>query len=386
VSRLKNLRRGAALIGVTATALLAAVIPAAADAATGTVGSVGKSGPSVKVKFANGDVREYETKLFKLKVGDTELLTYCVDIHTDIYPDKKPSYVEVPWNQHPKDGSQFNENADKISWLLHNGYPTLSEKEIAAKLPDVKFTDGLSAEEALAATQAAAWHFSDGVSLYTEDATPKNPKSAVDVQEVYNYLTGKANVGIKEQPKPELNLEPKKISGKPGTLIGPFVVSTTGKDLLLNATLPAGVKLTDKDGNELPKADAAKKLAATDKYEFYVKVPAEITEGKAEITISGSATLTLGRLFVSPDPKKSPSQSLILAKNETVSLQTKGEANWNVAATTPPATDTPAPQPKNTAGELANTGASIVTPIVIGVVLVGAGVGALVFPRRRRRA
>jgi len=46
----------------------------------------------------------------------------------------------------------------------------------------------------------------------------------------------------------------------------------------------------------------------------------------------------------------------------------------------------PAPQPKNTGGDLAETGASVFVPILIGVVLVGAGIGALLFLRHRKRA
>jgi TQXA domain-containing protein/LPXTG-motif cell wall-anchored protein len=384
VSRVKKLRVGAALIGVTATALMAAAIPAAADAATGKIEGVAQTGVKVKIKDSKG-VQDFDTELFKLVVGDSVLQTYCVGLHTDVDPKKKPDYVEVPWNKHPNPQSSFAKNAANINWVLHYGYPTVKEADLQKVLETngAKFPDKLSREEALAGTQAAVWHYSDGAEL-DADATPgSSAQTAADVREVFKYLTGAANKGIADQPKPELTLEPKKLSGKPGDLIGPFAVSTNAKDLVLKSSMPTGVKLTDKAGNELPKADAAKTLASLDKYEFYVKVPADMAEGKAEITISGESTLTLGRLFISTDPVKNPSQEMILAKTDTVPLQTQGEANWTAAA--PPTSETPQPQPKNTNDELANTGASVLMPVVIGVVLVGAGVGALVFQRRRRR-
>jgi TQXA domain-containing protein len=365
VNRVKKLRTGAALLGVSAIALMAAAIPANADAATGTLDrSQDQDG-----LWLNVGGEQMPTKLFALKVNGTVLRTYCVDFHTAI-PDKNiPPYVEVPWNKHPAKDSKFNKNGDKINWLLHNGYPEVKSTELQAAVqkahPDFKFADGLSDKEALAATQAAAWFFSDDVKLDETNPTPRDEKSAEDVKKTYAYLTGDTNKGIPDQPKPELTLSPKSIAGTPGTLIGPFTVTTNAPDVIVSAKVPSGVLLTDKDGNKLPDAGAAKKtLAASDKYDFYVKVPAESTEGKAEIDVKGNSTLTLGRLFISNDWAHNPSQGMILAKTETVPLETTGEATWNVAGNTTP----------------------ILAPVVLGVVLVAGGVGALLFQRRRRKA
>jgi TQXA domain-containing protein/LPXTG-motif cell wall-anchored protein len=380
VSRVKKLRLGAALIGVTATALLAAAVPASADAATGTLPSTdGENG--YKVHLENQDKNEdFDTKLFSLKVGDKTLKTYCVDIHTKIKAGSE--YVEVPWDKHPRAGSSFNKNGGKILWILQNSYPQVTDLNALATKVGEELDNGLSKKEAITATQVAIWHFSDDMKLKKDnpvDGALTDGDSAKDIVKLYDYLVGAKNVGIKEQPKPELNLEPNKLTGKPGTTIGPFVVTTTAQNVKVEAVLPAGVTLTDKDGKSLDQAAVASKIQSLDKYEFFVKVPADAKADKVDFTVSGTTNLTLGRLFISSDTKNKPSQSLILAKTESVPLSTKGTADWTVEA----APDT-TPQAKNDDDALAKTGASIMVPAIIGVVLVGAGVGALLFVRRRR--
>jgi TQXA domain-containing protein/LPXTG-motif cell wall-anchored protein len=372
VRRVEKLRAGAALMGVTAIALMASAIPAGAQQVTGTAGNATpeNTGFNVKVIDSQKNLHSYPAKLFNLKVGDKTLHTYCVDIFTPI--NFGTEYVEKPWNEHSNQNSSFGKNAGKISWLLLNGYPNSKPGAIETKT-QLKFRGGLSATEALTATQAAVWHFSDNVDLEQITDTSKDNES--DVFDLYNWLISPANnKGDVPQPKPALALNPAKLSGKPGSLIGPFVATTNAENVVVDAKVPAGVKITDKDGKELD----GKQQTTKDKYEFFVNVPAGTADGKAEITVSANATVSLGRLFVG----KVESQALILAGEGKVKLEAKGEANWAVTVSTPTTEAPPAPQAKN--NELANTGASVLAPVIIGVVLVGAGVGALVFQRRRK--
>ncbi|TCO64441.1 thioester domain-containing protein [Actinocrispum wychmicini] len=387
MNRVSKLRRGAALLSVGAIALMAAAIPASADAAKGVFAGRAESGPGVNVKPHGGGKDEFfETDLFKLKVGDDVLKTYCVDIHTDIIDDAQ--YDEVPWGEHTAPDSTFKKNAAKINWLLHFGYPSVDPDKLQKAIGG-NWTHDLSNREALAGTQASAWHYSDNVDLDLDNPIgTENPNNdtAENVVKVYKYLTDdKNNVGIGDQPAPELTLNPQKLAGKTGSLIGPFTVTTNAPDVVVSAQVPQGVELTDKDGKKLPDAGSAAmkaKAAASDKFDFFVKVPEGTPDGKADITVKGNVSLTLGRLFVSKKGDKT-SQAMILAATQKVKLQTAGEASWSAAGTTPPTTEAPTPQAKN---ELANTGASVLTPIIIGVVLVAGGVGALIFQRRRRRA
>lgn len=387
MSRVKKLRIGAALAGVTVTAMMASVTPASAGSVTGKIDTdADTKGPLVVMSGEKGD-KEVVTKLIGLKLDGekgSSVQTYCVDIDQPI-DDNGPGYVEADWNKHPKPDSAFHKNSAQINWVLHNGFPQLSAGDLAKKVKG-EFEGGLSDAEAVAGTQAAVWFFSDNRKLKDVKA-PTKPEHAKadkkDVFAVYEYLTKNAGDGISTEPKPVLNLEPNKLTGKPDSLIGPFVVTTSASGVTIAAKLPDGVIFSDKNGNELPKADVAAKIQQLDKYEFYVKVPASLATGKVEFTVSGDTEFSLGRLFISKVAQKK-SQSLILAKSEKVRLSAQGTAEWGATPTTP--NETPAPQPKNNDNELANTGASVLTPLIIGVVLVGGGVAALVFQRRRRKA
>jgi TQXA domain-containing protein/LPXTG-motif cell wall-anchored protein len=393
VDRVNMLRRVAALTGASTIALLAAVAPANADAVKAVFQGDARGGEGVFMAKPghNPPHDAIHTSLFALKTETGEILkTYCVDFNTPTYD--HANYDEVPWASHDAPGSSFKANAAKINWILHNSYPQVDPDDLQAAvkkaIPDAKFSaNGLSDAEAIAATQAAAWHFSDGMDLDKNNPT-EHGESKDDVQSLYAYLTSdKINKGLTDQPKPELTLTPQKLAGKAGSLIGPFTVATNAPDVVVSAKLPEGVQLTDKDGKQLPDAAAAAKKAMAEqgggKYDFYVKVPAAAADGKAELTVKGKAQLTLGRLFAVT--KGRAAQRMILAEAQNVALETKGEASWNAAGTTtPPTTDTPVAPAKNTE-ELANTGASIMTPVLIGVVLVAGGVGALVFQRKRRK-
>jgi TQXA domain-containing protein/LPXTG-motif cell wall-anchored protein len=379
LSRVKKLRRGAALVGVTMAALSAAVVPATAAPMTGRVEGVAQSGVEVRMQDSKG-VQDFDTELFRMVVGGTELQTYCVSLHTDVDPDAKPAYVEADWNKHPDPESSFARNTSQINWVLRNAYPMVSEKDLqkaVAEELDEKFPDGLSQEEALAATQAAIWHYSDGATLNQSPTPFSSARTAADVRAVFEYLTDdKINAGRAIEPQPAMDLAPATMSGKAGELIGPFTVTTNAEELVFTGTYPKGVKLTDKQGTAQPKS-----LAPRGKYEFYVQVPADAAEGKADFTVSGKSNMTPGRLFIAADPQK-PSQAMVLARTESVPLQVRGTADWTLKSAKAPSSA--APQAKNAENELAATGASVLVPIIIGAVLVAAGVGALVYQRRRR--
>ncbi|HEX8870404.1 MAG TPA: LPXTG cell wall anchor domain-containing protein, partial [Lentzea sp.] len=133
--------------------------------------------------------------------------------------------------------------------------------------------------------------------------------------------------------------------------------------------------------------------------EFYVKVPENADKGEAKMNVSASVTLEKGRLFVAQDDSYK-TQSLVIAQNTKVKVAKEAKADWTKAeqTTTPstpsstPETTTPttttttsaAPAPGGSTDDLASTGASILWPLVGGLALVGAGVGALFVVRRKK--
>lgn len=401
-SRLKLARAGAAVVGASVALMVSAAIPAGADPAVGKVDSQNYThGHHVNL---GGKYKDLSASLISFELTDgTQLKMYCVEIATPI--DKKHQMVERPWDQFPNKKSPFHKNRDKINWILHHGFPVVGADKLTKVLTDQGATlnDGIDQKEAISATQAAVWHFSDNKNLNKSNPLPDQSQDAKDdVVALYEYLTGEANVGIGDQPTAALEVAPAELSGEAGTRIGPFTVNTTGDIDKLTTKLPEGVKVTDVDGVELT-ADKIKNNA-----QLYLDVPADAEGGDGTFELTATASIDTGRLFVGENyGKRKKTQSLIVATADKSELVASAGGTWT-EATTPPSTSTeapptsttetappttetttteaPAPQPKAESGDLAETGASIFTPILIGVVLVGAGIGAVLFQRHRKRA
>jgi TQXA domain-containing protein len=395
--RFKLARAGAAVAGASIAVMMSAAIPAGAEPVKGSVDPDGyTNGLHVNVG-ANYD--DMSTSLISIKLEDgTRLQAFCTQIDTLI--DTKHAMGEVPWDSYPIKGSPFHTNRTYINWILHNGFPVVGADALGKTLTEqgAKLTNGLSEKEAIAATQAAVWHYSDGKNLNESNPLPKGPQDAkADVVALYKYLTGKDNVGIGDQPTPTLAISPAEASGTAGERIGPFTVSTTGQIHELTTKLPEGVKITDANGTELS-ADQIKNGT-----ELFLDVPKGTAEDNGTFELTATAAVDTGRLFVSENYAQKAAQTLIVAKAEKTEIVAQAGGKWAEAApptttttttttsettpTTPTTTSSaaPAPQPKNTSGNLAETGASIFVPVVIGIVLLAAGVGSLLFLRHRRR-
>lgn len=377
-------RVGAVLAAASATLMLAA-LPASADPVKGRAQQQPKS-DGHSVNMGADDLSGMQPSLFTLKLADgSTLRVYCVEVHTNL--SYKKDMVEVPWDKYPTQDSPFHKNRAKVNWVLHNGFP-------AKQVDDLKMLPGLGdldEKEAISATQAAVWHFSDDVDLDSDNPTPKNADAKKDVKAFYDYLVGSSNTGIADQPTPALEINPAKVSGEAGKLVGPFKVSTNGAVKEIAKNLPEGVTLTDKDGKDIAAA------AILDGTELFLKVPADAKAGAADFKLKGSSKADTGRLFVIEDYASGAGQSLIVADSSELKVEAAAKGDWKAApVTTSPTptttTETPAPAPTTTpaptpqGSDLPDTGASILVPALVGLGLVGAGAGALIYQRRRRNA
>ncbi len=340
---------------------------------------------------------EHQTSLIPLKIKDagevTKVVAYCVELPTPLADDD--GLKEAPWGTHPNKKSKFPENAGHVLWLLHNSYPTLDIKTFQKKW-GAKFDE----MDAIAATQAAIWTLTDDAQI-----DEKHPQNDDDVLELYPALVKEAKANsITEQPKPTLEIAPESKSGTAGELIGPFKVTTTAEEIELTANLPEGVTITDANGKPFDTtkdkdASVAKGIKGT---EFFVKVAAGTAKGEAKLKVKAEALIKTGRLFVTTD-QHNEAQSLVVAQDHKAKVEKKAKADWKEGVkpsepTTPPTTTTtevppttttttpaPAPAPGGSGDEdLASTGASILWPLVGGLVLVGGGVAALFIVRRKK--
>ncbi|MEJ2852812.1 MULTISPECIES: thioester domain-containing protein [unclassified Saccharothrix] len=400
--RLTLKRVGAAVLGASLFALTAA-LPAAADAVeVKPFPGADEPGMGVHLKKDGKDYNDgkpVNAELIGLKItegGEKDTATaYCVELPTRL-EDNTP-LEEVPWGEHPNPETKFKENAAKVNWILHHSYPKLDVATAAKELG----AEGAKRSSVIAATQAAIWHFTDGVDLNTSNATAEVDDVDADVLAMYKKLT-ENNPGLDQEPNPTLKIDPKELEGKAGTLIGPFVISTTATTGTIEANLPTGIKFTNKEGAELDVA-AKGDLAAASQVniaEVYVKVDEGVAPGEVEFTVRATAELQHGRLFVAKD-RNQKTQSLVIAKPTPASVKDTAKVKWTenvvptsetttttttTTTTAPTTTTTPAPAAGGGEDDLAQTGASIFVPLLIGLGLLGAGAAALIVVRRKKAA
>ncbi|MCR3747282.1 thioester domain-containing protein [Lentzea californiensis] len=400
-------RIGTALLGAIA-ALTFSALPASAEVIVTEDGGSNQKGEKVLLKegprLPAHKERYLDTAAIRLQVmpeKKDKFFAYCVELPTDLKPGDH--LRESTWGEHPNK-EQFNANAGKILWILTNSYPSLNMDAFKAK-----WGGDVTREQAIAATQAAIWHFSDGAEL--DMGARDNDRNSDNVKSLYTKFLEQAK-NEPSQPLPTLEIKPETASGQPGQKIGPFQVTTTATEVKLTANLPAGVTLTDADGKPL---DAKKKddklpVEGNKIADFYVNVAAGTPDGEAKVQLSAQAQLKEGRLFVAKSGQAGSdnvAQSLVTAQPQKVKVEKEIKANWTAGTpptttttttttetttttttpetTTPTTSSTPAnPAPGGGEDDLASTGASILWPLLGGLVLVGAGVGALFVVRRNK--
>ncbi|WP_245687512.1 thioester domain-containing protein [Streptacidiphilus griseoplanus] len=261
-------------------------------------------GGTVDILNASGHVVEQPTGgTIQLKLKDATLETYCIDIHNPTRGGTE--YNETDWDHSVLSGKK--EQLGKIRWILQHAYPVVDPATLGGKA-GVTLND----DTAAAATQAAIWHFSDGV-----DAHPQN--KAAD--KVTQWLEAQAdqNGGV-EEPLPSLQLNPDSVSGNSGEKVGPITVSTSADKVALDldaAAKAAGVTLVNESGQAATSAVNGDKL--------FFDVPANAPKGQGAVTASTTTQIEVGRVFGPVDKK---SQTLILAGSSSVPVSASATGAW----------------------------------------------------------
>ncbi|MDE3721666.1 thioester domain-containing protein [Nocardiopsis sp. N85] len=391
---------GRAGLAATAAAFLAfgMAAPAAAEpapyegAVTGTYIGNAENGPQVHLDGGNAP-----TSLFKLELEDgTVLTTYCIDFRTSIV--SKAKYVEDKWDNYPGKGD-FAEPA-KVHWILQNSYPNVSAEELGAAAG----VEGLSKADALGGTQAAIWHFSNGMDL-------KNSGNSAGVKKVYEYLVGNAqDLPQTSEPDATLSITPGTAEGEAGSKVGAFVIETSAASVPVVLDAPEGVTLVDLETGEPVTA-----VENGDKVAF--DVPADAAAGNASFSLETTAEVATGRLFKGEDPNK-PTQTLITAKGGETKVSASASASWTAKPEVPPtdepsepteepsepteepsAPESPAPSespsvpespkptpPADDRPSLPVTGGALAGLVAAGIAALGAGGGAIYLSRKRKAA
>ncbi|MFC4562890.1 thioester domain-containing protein [Nocardiopsis mangrovi] len=383
-------RRGRVLAAVAATAAASlafgfSAAPALADGARGSY--TGNALDGITVKTDQGNVG---TTLFNLTLEDgTVLQTYCIDFETSIRRDA--DYQEDDWANYPGQGD-FSEPA-KVHWILQNSFPRLS----VADLAEASGVEGLNDKQALAGTQAAIWHFSNGIEL--SDGNDGN------VAALYEYLTTNAeDLPQTGEPDVSLRITPGSAEGTAGSTIGEFTVETSADSVPLTIDAPEGVELVDLESGE--PIDTASNGTT-----FGFEVPEGTEPGEASVSSSVSTEVHAGRLFQGVEGQD-PTQTLITAEGGEAEVDAGATVTWTEgeapqpspspseeapspeptpseeAPSPSPSPSTPdeRPTPPSSGDDLPLTGAAIGGLVAAGVAALGAGGAAMYFSRKRKNA
>ncbi|GAA1453565.1 thioester domain-containing protein [Nocardiopsis tropica] len=392
---------GRTALAASAAAFLAfgLAAPAAADPAETYEGSVraqylgnAETGTTVRMNGSNAG-----TNLFELELEDGTLIdAYCIDLETGIRP--SAWYKEDAWANYPGEGD-FAEPG-KVRWILQNSYPSVS----AAALAEAAGLTGGSASrfgapEALAATQAAIWHFSNGAEL-----TARDPGG---IEKVYTYLVENAE-DLPQEPGPALSVTPETASGAAGGTVGEFTIETNASAIEVVLEAPPGVELVD-----LETGESVETVDDGDTVGF--SVPAGADAGEASFSLEATATVATGRLFKGESDE--PTQTLITAGDRDVTVSASASASWEGGGETAPPTEepsegpteqpsgeptppeSPAPSPSVEPSDtpsapvddsdrpsLPVTGGALAGLVAAGIAALGAGGGAIYLSRKRKAA
>lgn len=241
---------------------------------------------------------------------------YCIDLTTKYR--KGAALREAHW----ADAPAIAPYAAQVNWLLHHSYPYLPVDQVQAAEP---FDNGLSTAEAVTATQAAIWHYSNGVNLTAADVVG-NAGEKHDVMALYAHLTGAANVGMNEVPDTSVSLTADGAGGVAGERIGPITLTTTTTVELTLTDAPAGTQIVDISGNPIDKSSPSAEL--------YLQVPNGAAAGTAKITASAPVQIRTGRIFTpARSDAESATQSLVLATVESSTATAVITVPWTAAPT-----------------------------------------------------
>ena len=299
----------------------------------------------LKVMKQDGSTGHVMPNLFTVHTSASKegaIKAYCIELDVDI---KYESDLRVgDWKDFPGT-NKFKDNTEiqsKVAWIAQRSYPHTDLAEL------IKTTGiaGLTEQEAITATQAAIWHFTNDYKW--SGLKEADQATTTRVEKLFTYLTGQTNTGLKESKQPTVEAETGSITftrsenGSEGK-VGPIRFKSS----------QATFKLTSELKYELINAQGAKVdlNAVPADTDLYLKVPADATSGEQEFKGSVTGSVYAGKLLITKDAVAGGphGQTIIIGSNKEVTAEIQGKISWSVTqqtttpTPTPPATETTPP-------------------------------------------
>ena len=296
----------------------------------------------LKVMKQDGSTGHVMPNLFTVHTSASKegaIKAYCIELDVDI---KYESDLRVgDWKDFPGT-NKFKDNTEiqsKVAWIAQRSYPQTDLAEL------IKTTGiaGLTEQEAITATQAAIWHFTNDYKW--SGLKEADQATTTRVEKLFTYLTGQTNTGLKESKQPTVEAETGSITftrsenGSEGK-VGPIRFKSS----------QATFKLTSELKYELINAQGAKVdlNAVPADTDLYLKVPADATSGEQEFKGSVTGSVYAGKLLITKDAVAGGphGQTIIIGSNKEVTAEIQGKISWSVTQQTPQPAPTPTPTPE----------------------------------------
>ncbi|MFC4562889.1 thioester domain-containing protein [Nocardiopsis mangrovi] len=312
----------------TAAAIGTGVAPATAADGISRVDPAPVAGATVRL--ADGEAAE--TSLYRIVIDDgVSISAYSADISAVVDP-------RVPYVEGPLAGADGIPDgaAEPLNWIVRNSYPLVDLDRLGTE----SGVPGLDEERAIAATQAAVWHHTNGADLAARPGGRGGNHPAVGA--LYRYLVDAAEHGALPAPRPALDVTPARLEGgDPAQPLGPLTVHTTD-------TGPVELSVKGASALRLADADGATITRASDGEEFFLHVDPAAPAGVATVYAQADdATVEPGRLFTGRDGV--PTQPLLGAEPAVSPSTATAKVDWSSSPPAPVEEEPPPPAPEEPA-------------------------------------
>ena len=288
-------------------------------------------------------------------VDGESILAYCIEYWVQAADPDHRSAV-TGWDEFTGDNNFKTDPQvrEYVAWILRNSHPTLSLDELANNTGITELTEA----EAVAATQAAIWHFTDDfvpdgklkIDSAAHSSQSVSEASARNVQTVFDYFTGPDNTGLSEHEvqasvtlvdATDAEVGPPEalhdvIQDEEDQILGPIALnaSTEQVDLELTSTNAAveiaNLTMLDATGNEV---DTSQPVRAE---ELWVHVPAVTETGGLHIAAESTDFGYTGRLITPEPDAQRRFQTIVMVDETSHQAATELELTWQKAEVDPP--------------------------------------------------
>lgn len=271
------------------------------------------SGYSVSFAGRDGSARTNLFPVYTAPGSTPNQFAYCIELTVSSRYDSNLNvggWDTFPGNNRFRTDQKVRE---QVAWIVYNSYPNKSLEDLRA----ASGVSGLTAKDAITATQSAIWSLTDTSAL----AKVKDVDQATEtrVKALFAYLVGPANVGRPEVLEPTLNVKATGASGTIGSRVGPITIESSEDTIAVTTDSPYPVVDTDGRTIDLNKVPGNTQL--------FIDVPSDATPSSASLSVELKGSRYTG-LLVTNVTDTTHYQTLMISASDEVKVNATAQVSW----------------------------------------------------------